>query len=85
MFSFFVIKAHIEIYFNVRIAFLDDVHYKTLNTRLAIYLLVINPPKPTRGPRCTFRYVDSFFRFVYHLYSASIFQFIYYLKNIFKD
>jgi hypothetical protein len=35
-FSFFIINAHIEIYFNVRIAFLDDVHYKTLNTKLDI-------------------------------------------------
>jgi hypothetical protein len=35
-FSFFIVKAHIEISFNVRIAFLDDVLYKTLNTRLDI-------------------------------------------------
>jgi hypothetical protein len=35
-FSFFIINAHIEIYFNVRTAFLDVVHYKTLNTRLDI-------------------------------------------------
>jgi hypothetical protein len=35
-FSFFIIDAHIEIYFNVHIAFLDDVHYKILNTRLDI-------------------------------------------------
>jgi hypothetical protein len=35
-FSFFIINAHIEIYFNIRIAFLDVVHYKTLNTRLDI-------------------------------------------------
>jgi hypothetical protein len=35
-FSFFIINAHIEIYFNVRIAFFDVVHYKTLNTRLYI-------------------------------------------------
>jgi hypothetical protein len=30
------------------------VHYKTLNTRLVLSLLIINPPKPTLGPRCTF-------------------------------
>jgi hypothetical protein len=35
-FSFFIINAHVEIYFIVRIAFLDVVHYKTLNTRLDI-------------------------------------------------
>jgi hypothetical protein len=35
-FSFFIIKAHIEMYFNVHIAFLDNVHYKTLNTGLDI-------------------------------------------------
>jgi hypothetical protein len=29
--------------------FLDVVHYKTLNTSFDILLLVINPPKPTRG------------------------------------
>jgi hypothetical protein len=52
--TFFIINAYIEIYFNIHIAFLDVVHYKTLNTRLDIYLLVINPPKLTRGPRCTF-------------------------------
>jgi hypothetical protein len=54
IFFFFIINAHIEIYFNVRIVFLDVVYYKSLNTRLDIKLLVINPPKPTRGPRCTF-------------------------------
>jgi hypothetical protein len=36
VFTFFIINAHIEIYFNVRIAFLNVVHYKTLNTRLDI-------------------------------------------------
>jgi hypothetical protein len=36
IFSFFIINAHIEIYFNVCIASLDVVHYKTLNTRLDI-------------------------------------------------
>jgi hypothetical protein len=35
-FFLFIVKVHIEIYFNVHIAFLDDVHYKTLNTRLDI-------------------------------------------------
>jgi hypothetical protein len=35
-FSFFIINVHIEIYFIVRIAFLDIVHNKTLNTRLDI-------------------------------------------------
>jgi hypothetical protein len=35
-FSFFIINAHIEIYFIIRIAFLDVVHYKTLNIRLDI-------------------------------------------------
>jgi hypothetical protein len=35
-FPFFIINAHIEIYFNIRIAFLDVVHYKMLNTRLDI-------------------------------------------------
>jgi hypothetical protein len=35
-FSFFIINAHIEIYFNIRIAFMDVVHYETLNTRLDI-------------------------------------------------
>jgi hypothetical protein len=53
-FSFFIINAHIEFYFSIRIASLNVVHYKTLNTRLDIELLVINPPKPTWGPRCTF-------------------------------
>jgi hypothetical protein len=53
-FSIFIINAHIEIYFIVRIAFLNVVHYKTLNTTINIQLLVINPPKPTWGPRCTF-------------------------------
>jgi hypothetical protein len=53
-FLFFFIIAHIEIYFIVRIAFLNVVHYKTLNTRLHLQFLVINPPKPTQGPRCTF-------------------------------
>jgi hypothetical protein len=33
-FPFFFIIAHIEIYFIVRIDFLNGVHYKTLNTRL---------------------------------------------------
>jgi hypothetical protein len=33
-FPFFFIVAHIEFYFIVRIAFLNVVHYKTLNTRL---------------------------------------------------
>jgi hypothetical protein len=33
-FPFFFIITHIEIYFIVRIAFLNVVHYKTLNTRL---------------------------------------------------
>jgi hypothetical protein len=33
-FTFFFIIAHIEIYFIVRIAFLNVVHYKTLNTKL---------------------------------------------------
>jgi hypothetical protein len=33
-FSFFTVNAHIDIYFITRIAFLDVVHYKTLNTRL---------------------------------------------------
>jgi hypothetical protein len=33
-FAFFFIIAHIEIYFIIRIAFLNVVHYKTLNTRL---------------------------------------------------
>jgi hypothetical protein len=54
-FPFFFIIAHIEIYFIVCIAFLNVIHYKTLNTRLDLQLLVINPPKPTLGPRCTFR------------------------------
>jgi hypothetical protein len=35
-FSFFILNVYIEIYFNIRIAFLDVVHYKTLNTRLDI-------------------------------------------------
>jgi hypothetical protein len=35
-FPFFIINAHMELYLNVRIAFLDIVHYKTLNTRLDI-------------------------------------------------
>jgi hypothetical protein len=35
-FSFFIINAHIEIYFTVRVAFLDVIYYKTLNTRLDI-------------------------------------------------
>jgi hypothetical protein len=35
-FPFFIINAHIEIYFIVRIDFLDVVHYKTLNIRLDI-------------------------------------------------
>jgi hypothetical protein len=35
-FFFFIINAYIEIYFNVRITFLDVVHYKTLNTELDI-------------------------------------------------
>jgi hypothetical protein len=54
-FFFFIINAHIEIYFNIGIASLNVVHYKTLNTRLDILLLVINPLKPTWGPKCTFR------------------------------
>jgi hypothetical protein len=33
-FPFFFIIAHIEIYFIVRTAFLNVVHYKTLNIRL---------------------------------------------------
>jgi hypothetical protein len=33
-FTFFFIIAHIEIYFIVLIAFLNVIHYKTLNTRL---------------------------------------------------
>jgi hypothetical protein len=33
-FPFFFIIAHIEIYVIVRIAFLNVVHYKSLNTRL---------------------------------------------------
>jgi hypothetical protein len=33
-FSLFIINVHIEIYFIIRIIFLDVVHYKTLNTRL---------------------------------------------------
>jgi hypothetical protein len=36
IFFFFIINAHIEIYFIVRITFLDVVHCKTLNTRLDI-------------------------------------------------
>jgi hypothetical protein len=36
IFSFFIINAYIEIYFNVCIVFLDIVYYKTLNTRLDI-------------------------------------------------
>jgi hypothetical protein len=35
-FYFFIINAHIEIYFNVCIAFLDVVHYKIINRRLDI-------------------------------------------------
>jgi hypothetical protein len=35
-FSFFIINAHIEIYFIIRIVFLDGVHYKTLNTMLDV-------------------------------------------------
>jgi hypothetical protein len=35
-FFFFIINAHIEIYFNVHIGLLDILHYKTLNTRLGI-------------------------------------------------
>jgi hypothetical protein len=35
-YPFFFIVAHIEIYFIFRIAFLNVVHYKTLNTRLDI-------------------------------------------------
>jgi hypothetical protein len=34
-FPFFII-AHIEIYFVIRIAFLNVVHYKTINIRLDI-------------------------------------------------
>jgi hypothetical protein len=48
-FPFFFIIAHIEINFIIRIAFLNVVYYKTLNIRLDLYLLVINPLKPTRG------------------------------------
>jgi hypothetical protein len=36
IFTFFIINVYIEIYFNVCIAFLDVVHYKTLNTMLDI-------------------------------------------------
>jgi hypothetical protein len=35
-FSFFIINVHIEIYFNIRVAFFDVVHYKTISTRLDI-------------------------------------------------
>jgi hypothetical protein len=35
-FLFFIINAHMELYLNVCIAFLDIVHYKTLNIRLDI-------------------------------------------------
>jgi hypothetical protein len=35
-FFIFIINVHIEIYFIVRIAFLDAVHYKILNTMLDI-------------------------------------------------
>jgi hypothetical protein len=35
-FFFFIINAHIEIYYIVRIAFLDVITYKTLNTMLDI-------------------------------------------------
>jgi hypothetical protein len=35
-FCFFIINAHVEIYFNVRITFLDVVQYKTLNISLDI-------------------------------------------------
>jgi hypothetical protein len=35
-FSFFIINVHIEIYFNIRIASLDVVHYETLNIKLDI-------------------------------------------------
>jgi hypothetical protein len=38
-FAFFIIDGHIEIYFNVRIAFLDIVHYKTLQHKVR-YLIV---------------------------------------------
>jgi hypothetical protein len=46
-FPFFFIIAHIEINFIICIAFLNAIYYKTLNIRLDLYLLVINPPKPT--------------------------------------
>jgi hypothetical protein len=39
-FPFFLIAAHIEFYFIVRIALLNVVHYKTLNTRLDLGSLV---------------------------------------------
>jgi hypothetical protein len=53
-FPFFFIVAHI--YFNslLLLPFFNVILYKTLNTRLDLYLLVINPPKPTQGHRCTF-------------------------------
>jgi hypothetical protein len=35
-FSFFILNAHMELCLNVRIALLDIVHYKILNTRLHI-------------------------------------------------
>jgi hypothetical protein len=35
-FSIFIINVHIEVYFIVRIAFLDVIHYKTLNTMFDI-------------------------------------------------
>jgi hypothetical protein len=48
-----------KLYLNVRIAFLDIVHYKTLNTRLDIQLLVINPPKLTWGLDALSRFVEK--------------------------
>jgi hypothetical protein len=35
-FSFFIVNAHIEIYFIIRIVFLNVVHYETFNIRLDI-------------------------------------------------
>jgi hypothetical protein len=42
-FAFFIINARTEIYFNVCIAFLDVVHYKTLQHKVR-YLIVGHHP-----------------------------------------
>jgi hypothetical protein len=60
-FPFFFIIAHIKFYFIIRIAFWNVVDYKTLNTRLDLSFLVINPSKPKWGPRCTFTFLPLLF------------------------